>query len=33
MPAGQEGTLVTALTELTRGGAEVEISEAQYAAF
>ena len=26
MPAGQEGTLVTALTELTRGGAEVEIS-------
>ncbi len=25
MPAGQEGTLVTALTELTRGGAEVEI--------
>ena len=33
MPAGQEGALVTALTELTRGGAEVEISEAQYAAF
>ena len=33
MPAGQEGTLVTALTELTRGGAEMEISEAQYAAF
>ena len=33
MPAGQEGALCTALNELTRGGAEVEISEPQYAAF
>ena len=33
MPAGQEETLRTALNELTRGGAEVEISAPQYAAF
>ena len=33
MPAGQEGALRTALNELTRGGAEVEISAPQYAAF
>ena len=33
MPAGQEETLRTALNELTRGGAEVEISVPQYAAF
>ena len=33
MPAGQEGVLRTALNELTRGGAEVEISAPQYAAF
>lgn len=31
MPAGQEGALCTALNELTRGGAEVEISKPQYA--
>ena len=33
MPAGREETLRTALNELTRGGAEVEISAPQYAAF
>ena len=33
MPAGQEGALCTALNELTRGGAEVEISKPQYAPF
>ena len=33
MPAGQEEALRTALNELTRGGAEVEISAPQYAAF
>ena len=33
MPAGREGALRTALNELTRGGAEVEISAPQYAAF
>ena len=33
MPAGQEETLRTDLNELTRGGAEVEISAPQYAAF
>ena len=33
MPAGQEGTLCTALNELTRGAAAVEISAAQYAPF
>ena len=33
MPAGREETLRTALIELTRGGAEVEISAPQYAAF
>ena len=33
MPTGQEETLRTALNELTRGGAEVEISAPQYAAF
>ena len=33
MPAGREEMLRTALNELTRGGAEVEISAPQYAAF
>ena len=33
MPAGREEALRTALNELTRGGAEVEISAPQYAAF
>lgn len=33
MPAGQEGALCTALNELTRGAAAVEISAAQYAPF
>ena len=33
MPAGQEEALRTALNKLTRGGAEVEISAPQYAAF
>ena len=33
MPAGQEGALCTALNELTRGAAVVEISAAQYAPF
>ena len=33
MPAGREETLRTVLNELTRGGAEVEISAPQYAAF
>lgn len=33
MPAGQEGALCTALNELTRGGAEVDISKPQYAPF
>ena len=33
MPAGEEGPLCAKLTELTRGSAEVEVSEATYAPF
>ncbi len=33
MPEGTEGPLLAQLTELTRGGAEIEVSEAYYAPF